>query len=82
MNQPDALPSATSDLDPPLPGMGAPARRALWAAGITDLRQLTEMPEGEVRLMHGMGPRTLERLHRALHEHGWSFAARPAQQRS
>lgn len=63
------------DDDRPLPtGLAAPARRALAALGITGLRHLTAFPEDELRLMHGMGPKALERLRRALDETGWAFA--------
>jgi len=65
----------TGDDDLPLPdGLARPARRALASAGITGLRELTAFPEAEIRFMHGMGPKALERLQRALHETGWTFA--------
>lgn len=65
----------TDDDDRPLPdGLAAPARRALAALGITALRHTTAFREDELRLMHGMGPKALERLRRAMDERGWTFA--------
>jgi len=46
--------------------LGKPARRALAAAGYVRLEQLAEASEAEVMKLHGMGPRALERLRRAL----------------
>lgn len=65
----------TNPDDRPLPdGLAAPARRALASAGVTGLRQLATFPEDEIKLMHGMGPKALERLRGALHQSGWTFA--------
>jgi hypothetical protein len=55
-------------------GLAAPARRALAALGITRVQHLATFAEDELRLMHGMGPRALERLRAALHESGLTFA--------
>jgi predicted flap endonuclease-1-like 5' DNA nuclease len=55
-------------------GIGAPARRALEAAGYTHLTQLTRMSEAELRSLHGMGPKALDVLRRALAAQGRSFA--------
>jgi hypothetical protein len=59
----------TSDLDT-LPKIGAPATRALDAAGYTSLRQLTGVPRSELEKLHGMGPKALSILEAALAEHG------------
>jgi hypothetical protein len=60
---------------PPLPdGLAAPARRALASAGVTALRHLTTLTEGEVRLMHGMGPKAIALLRSAMHAAGLDFA--------
>jgi hypothetical protein len=65
----------TDDDDRSLPqGLAAPARRSLAALGITALRHITTFSEDELRLMHGMGPKALDRLRAALDENGWSFA--------
>jgi hypothetical protein len=65
----------TDDDDRPLPeGLAAPARRSLATLGITALREITTFTEDELRLMHGMGPKALDRLRAALEEKGWSFA--------
>jgi len=58
----------------PLDGLPAPARRALATAGYTTLEQLAEVRERDVAGLHGMGPNALEKLRRALAEHGLSFA--------
>jgi uncharacterized protein YdhG (YjbR/CyaY superfamily) len=55
------------------PGVAAPARRALAAAGYTDLRQLAGVPAAELRALHGMGPTALARLQEALEQQGLSL---------
>ena len=54
--------------DPPdLPAnLGAPALRALTAAGLTRLEQLAGVPDAELRRLHGVGPAALARLRQAL----------------
>ena len=54
---------AAGDLPANLAG---PARRALAAAGYTRLEQLTQISEAELRRLHGMGPKALDQLRRAL----------------
>ena len=54
--------------------LAAPARRALATAGYTTLEQLAEVHERDIAGLHGMGPNALEKLRRALAEHGLSFA--------
>jgi hypothetical protein len=54
-------------------GVGAPAIRALTAAGYTGLRQLAGVPAGDLRRLHGMGPKALSRLQEALEEQGLSL---------
>ena len=45
-------------MDNKLPeGMGSPARRALTAAGIETLEDLTRISEAELMKLHGMGPK-------------------------
>ena len=58
----------------PLDALGAPARRALATAGCTTLEQLAEVRERDIAGLHGIGPNALEKLRRALAEHGLSFA--------
>ncbi len=57
-------------------GLGKPARRALLAAGYRRLEQLGEVSEAEVKQLHGVGPKALELLRRALDDNGLSFAER------
>ncbi|MCG5435419.1 DNA-binding protein [Micromonospora foliorum] len=52
-----------------LPKIGAPATRALNAAGYTALRQLDGVPRAELAKLHGMGPKALGILQAALEEH-------------
>lgn len=56
-----------------LPKIAAPAQRALAAAGVQRLADLTRFQEEEVRKWHGIGPNALEKLRQALKEQGLSF---------
>lgn len=60
-------------LDNDLPKLAAPAQRALAAAGVRKLTDLTRFSEEQVRQWHGIGPNALDRLRQALHERGLSF---------
>jgi hypothetical protein len=53
-----------------LPKIGAPATRALSAAGLTTLEAVAGVPEQELAAMHGVGPIALKTLRAALSEHG------------
>ena len=55
-------------------GIGAPATRALVAAGYTELRQLAGVPAAQLKRLHGMGPRALSILQSALEAQGLSLA--------
>jgi uncharacterized protein YdhG (YjbR/CyaY superfamily) len=55
------------------PKIGAPATRALEAAGYTNLKQLTKVTEAELAQLHGMGPKALGILREALKAEGLSF---------
>lgn len=67
--------TADSESDDLPTGMGAPAARALSAAGITRLKQLTSISEAELLKLHGVGPKAIRILRAALAERGLSFAA-------
>jgi hypothetical protein len=54
--------------------LAAPARRALVQAGYSQLDQLAEISEAEIKQLHGIGPRALDQLRRALGARGLSFA--------
>lgn len=58
-----------------LPKLSAPAHRALAAAGITHLKQLSKISESELGKLHGIGPNAIRDLHTALAAKGLSFAA-------
>lgn len=62
-NQPNAFPK-----------IGAPALRALTAAGYQHLEQLTQVSEAELLKLHGMGPKAIGILRQALQEKGLAFA--------
>ncbi|MFF0431129.1 DNA-binding protein [Streptomyces sp. NPDC004327] len=53
-----------------LPRIGAPATRALAAAGYTRLDQLAGVSQKELKALHGMGPKALGLLRAALAERG------------
>jgi hypothetical protein len=57
-----------------LPKIGAPALRALTAAGYQRLEQLTQVSEAELLKLHGMGPKAIGILRQALQEKGLAFA--------
>jgi predicted flap endonuclease-1-like 5' DNA nuclease len=61
--------------DTGLPGnIGAPATRALTAAGYTDLGQLANVPAAELKKLHGVGPKAIRLLQEALQAQGKSLA--------
>jgi len=64
----------TSTVDLPA-DIGAPATRALVAAGYTRLAQLATVPIAELRQLHGVGPRALTRLQEALEQQGMSLGS-------
>ena len=53
--------------------IGAPATRALTAAGYTRLSQFANVPASELNKLHGVGPKALRLLQEALQEHGMSL---------
>jgi hypothetical protein len=59
----------------PIPRIGAPATRALRAAGLVTLESLATVTEAEVAAMHGVGPMAIERLREALADAGLAYAA-------
>jgi DNA-directed RNA polymerase alpha subunit len=61
-------------------GLASPARRALVGAGYVRLEQFTQLSEAEVLRLHGMGPKAVDQLRRALADKGLSFAERKKSQ--
>jgi hypothetical protein len=55
-------------------GLAQPARRALAAANLTRLEDLTRITEAELKKLHGIGPNALKQLRQALEAQGLSFA--------
>jgi hypothetical protein len=55
-------------------GLAKPAQRALAEAGYVRLEQFTKVSEADVRRLHGMGPKALDLIRRALAAKGQSFA--------
>jgi hypothetical protein len=64
---------ASRDIDLPQ-NIGAPATRALIAAGYTVLSQLANVPAAKLKKLHGVGPRALRLLQEALEQQGMSLA--------
>jgi len=63
-----------SDMNSDLPTeLAKPAQRALERAGYLRLEQFTKLSEVEVMKLHGMGPKALEQIRRALNDKGLSF---------
>jgi hypothetical protein len=56
-----------------IPKIGAPAQRALAAAGVKQLKDLAKYNEQEVSNWHGIGPNALGKLRQAMAEKGFSF---------
>ena len=56
------------------PGLAKPAQRALTRAGYSRLEQFTKLSEAEVLRLHGMGPKAVDQIRRALAASGQSFA--------
>ncbi|WP_025689426.1 helix-hairpin-helix domain-containing protein [Paenibacillus zanthoxyli] len=54
--------------------LSKPARRALQGAGYLTLEQLTKAGEAELLKLHGMGPKALDQLRRAMADKGLNFA--------
>ena len=54
--------------------LAQPAQRALLGAGYRRLEQLAEVSEAEIRGLHGIGPKALAQLRRALQARGLTFA--------
>lgn len=73
----DGGPPAATRNGTPLPRVGAPASRALTAAGITALEDLAGHTEAEVGALHGVGPFALTRLREALDAAGLGYADEP-----
>jgi DNA-directed RNA polymerase alpha subunit len=66
--------SETTGRTTTFPGLAKPARRALARAGYSRLEQFTKLSEEEVLQLHGMGPKALDQIRRALAAKGLSFA--------
>ena len=68
----------TSDASPRIEDLpirlSAPARRALAAAGIDTLADLSRWTEKDVLALHGIGPTAIPPLREALAEAGLAFA--------
>jgi hypothetical protein len=54
--------------------IGAPATRALTAAGLTRLEHLDGMSRRELLALHGVGPKAVRILDEALAERGTGLA--------
>ncbi|HET6512395.1 MAG TPA: hypothetical protein VFH43_09395 [Candidatus Kapabacteria bacterium] len=54
-------------------GLGAPARRALEAQGITTLHKLARWTKKDLLALHGFGPSAIPKLEQALEAEGLSL---------
>jgi len=61
------------ELDLPA-GLSKPALRALSAAGYTRLDQFTAITEADLRKLHGVGPKAIELIRKALNARGRALA--------
>ncbi|MCZ7545421.1 MAG: DNA-binding protein [Anaerolineae bacterium] len=61
-------------------GLAKPAQLALAAAGHWRLEQLAGVSEAQIRQLHGIGPKALDQLRRALSARGLAFAADEARE--
>jgi hypothetical protein len=57
-----------------LPGLSAPARRALQNNGIKNFSQLAKYSEDEILKLHGLGKTSIPKLKKALLAKGLGFA--------
>jgi hypothetical protein len=57
-----------------LPKIGAPATRALTAAGYVSLGQLAGVRRSELAALHGVGPKALRIIAAELAEHGLALS--------
>lgn len=71
-NMAQANPESERDLPPKL---GAPAERALAAAGYVQMEQFTQISEADLLKLHGVGPNAVGKIKQALAAKGLSFAA-------
>jgi hypothetical protein len=55
-------------------GVSKPAQRALASAGYIRLEQLAHACESDLLKLHGMGPKAMDALRKALAEKGLTFA--------
>jgi hypothetical protein len=63
-------------------GLAKPAQRALAGAGYVRLDQLAKLSAATLMRLHGMGPKALDQLRRALAAKGLSFAEESAEKDS
>jgi DNA-directed RNA polymerase alpha subunit len=67
--------SKSKSSDNPWPaGVSQPAQRALAGAGYTRLEQLSKVKESDLLKLHGMGPKAITALRKALQEKGLALA--------
>lgn len=55
-------------------GLSQPALRALAGAGCTQLDQVAQLSESEIKRLHGIGPKAIVLLRQSLAARGLSFA--------
>ncbi len=58
-----------------VPGLSAPAMRALKGAGVRSIKDLARHTRADIMKLHGMGPASLPKMQAALKAAGLSFKA-------
>jgi uncharacterized protein YdhG (YjbR/CyaY superfamily) len=61
----------------PFHGLAAPAQRALAAAGITSIKQLSKRTGRDIGRLHGLGPNAVKKLRSILQTSGLEFKKAP-----
>jgi DNA-directed RNA polymerase alpha subunit len=61
--------------------IGNPARRALAAAGIETLEDLTKISEGELLKLHGVGPKAHGVICESMKDNGLQFSSEAESER-
>ncbi|EOL44576.1 hypothetical protein [Enterococcus caccae] len=56
-----------------LPNIGKPATNALESIGITTLEQVRLLDKATLLKIHGVGPKAVTILEKALTDHNWTF---------
>ncbi|WP_409342509.1 DNA-binding protein [Paenibacillus sp. MBLB4367] len=74
-NNRESKAGARNETESDLPaGLSQPAKRAFVSAGYVRLEQFAKLNKDEILKLHGVGPKVLEPLRRALADKNLTFA--------